>query len=474
VISALGSVGTAKDYGTARQLDLTVASSVPAGAVVVVWFSSHSLFNVAFPTNSWNFWGCRDDAGNTYSNIAAVTQQGAFQRAGPLTHIYVSQLENGLAPGDKITMWTDPTLFAGSNWAKAMSVEAFDFDGDRIATCFDQDDAGFAATGDPAVIGLGALPGTEALWLYSLAIEAPDTESVSIDADYTDITPIGFNSGTLVEDISLWGAYRIDSLPLGDTVNATDSTSSTRRYAECMAALCAVPTIDVPFPETGIYDDFNRADEYPIDGGGRWSTALNDWAFGSDWIAVIGNKAGRAGGSKTTLEMLIGQCGEVYATYDTLGTGDPSAAGIHMVATGNSAGPNFDGVGAYWTVRGPGSTRTGTPLGRIDFGESGNGGRVGGRIWCYSWAPVSAGAKWGIRRTKGVKGAFKIDRLYVDYGGGWEEIIAGFARGGWRQSGKFALSHEEGVSRTEDFGAGAVPCGSTFRPQIYRRVLGVA
>jgi len=73
-----------------------------------------------------------------------------------------------------------------------------------------------------------------------------------------------------------------------------------------------------------------------------------------------------------------------------------------------------------------------------------------------------------------VKGAFKIDRLYVDYGGGWEEIAAGFAQGGWRRSGKFALSHDEGVSRTEDFGAGAVPCGSTFIPQIYRRVLGVA
>ena len=116
----------------------------------------------------------------------------------------------------------------------------------------------------------------------------------------------------------------------------------------------------------------------------------------------------------------------------------------------------------------------GTPLGNLRFGESGLQGNVGGRVWCYAWAPLASGCKFGVRRTKGVKGALKIDRLMVNYGGGWEEIAAGFAGGGWRMAGKFALSHLDSASRTDDFGAGAVPCGSIFIPQIYRRVLGVA
>jgi len=471
VISSVGSLGTAKNYGTSKSVSLTVPHSVPAGRLIVVWFSSHSVFSVFTPTDGEDVWGATDSAGNTYVNIGSQTHKGGFEKTGPMGLLFVCQLRHALTTSDTITVRTDTGLFSGSNWAKSMSVEEFNIGGGRFCLTTSAASKTLADTTDPASISttVGGDP-PEALWLHLLAQTAPSTDSMTWDSDYTQIAPEGFNSGTLAEDISLWGGYRIATLS-SDTVDVADTTAA-RTNVQLFRAIVPIPDDVGPFPLTPVVDDFNRADESPADGG-IWQT-VNARAFGADHIQVTSNQAhgaggSGAGGSQTIFESTVNQCMEVHAAIPVFGGG----AHIHYATGGDSGAATFDGIGAAWSAVGPGESN---PLfadypGRLRIGRSGLEGRVG-FVFADVWAPSANGVKFGLRRSRGVYGFHKIDHWFLNYGGGWEEVAAVTVDTGSLVGppfeGAFALAVEDTTARADDFGYGITACRD-WMPEFIRR-----
>lgn len=449
-ISALGSLGTAHVKSAGADQTFSPSRTVPAGRLIVLWVARDSIFNVFLPTHGENFFSCFDSVGNLYSNVGAVTDRQGANATGAFTGIWVCQLAHDLTTSDTITI-TDGGVTACI--AKALSVEEFDLgDGMRWA----QNQTGWSSSIredrnlDPGSVGVDLRFTAEWLVVHALGNEGPSTDSFTWDSSWTQVASDGTTGGAADSNITIRGGYKIATTN-GETIDVANNTA-TRDVTQVMIGICAIK--ETPFPTTPILDNFNRANEDPLSGGGNWDTSV--WAFGSDGLAVVSNQAQGGGGS--FWDDVWEGCAEVYATIAHYG-GEPQ---MHLFAIGNSATATLEGVGLDWP----------TNSGLLYFTKSGLQGGASGTNIVVS-AIGSDGTKIGIKRTKpGTASAKGENRLFLDRGSGWEEVAAYVFSGAdaGYLSGRAAIGATNGTPKFDDFGGGEVQCfASPFRPQIFRR-----
>lgn len=443
-ITSIGSLcsGSNKSSGT-TQLSLTPGRNVAAGRLLVAYIAWDSVFSVFQPNDGEFSVYVTDSADNHWCNIGAGTDQQAFFNSGAIVILAATQLRNALTTSDTITA---NGFFLGTLIAKAMSIEEFDL-GTGMRWCRSGVEWSTVITNNADPGSVTHTPNRTREWLYvhALGNEGPSTDSFTWDADYTEITSAGTTGGGDDSNITILGGYRITTLS-SDTVDVTNDTSSTRDCTQTMCAITAIePTPD--FPTTPILDDFNRANEFPMDGG-LWNTT--DTAFGSAQLTLDSNQARGGGGS--FFDQFMEACVEVYATFSDVS----GWANLHVHAGGNASLANMVGEGsAAWEV----SIFGNTGLDAIVFSNSsGNqGAPVSGSLWAFILAVD--GHKWGIQRTLDPQFSTDyVNHLWVDVGSGWEEVAALYHVAPTFNDGNLALGILDSGGRVDDFGGGQTLC----------------
>lgn len=456
MISAIGNLGTANDKNSSGvTVAVTPARTVPVGRLLVAYVGWDSVFSVGDPNNAETTFQVYDTQGNVWTNIGACTDRQGFFATGGWAGIFVTQVTTQLTTADTITV---SATHVGNLVAKAVSIEEFDIGGVDVRWAQAANGYGFqeSRVSDPLSIGMDMHASREWLELHCLASEGPNTDSFTWDSDWTEITGDGTTGGADDSNIALRGGYRI-ATEQTTSVDVTNSTSSTRDSSQTICAIS--PTKVTLFPNTPLLDDFNRADEYPLDGG-LWE--MTHPAYGSAFARVSGNAAAGAGGS--FLDVFWQRCMECYGTLTTY-AGEPH---LHIAASGDTTIPSMDGHGVAYVILASGQP---TVADCVFLGESGNQGSVV-RGRSIVWVAGADGVKWGLQRTREL-GDY-ITRFWMDRGSGWEELAAIFVNPGENIAGAPAIADRLTMSRLDDFGGGMISCGSVFLPQIYRRVLGVA
>lgn len=448
-ITALGSLGTATVKATGTPVFISPSRDVPAGRFVAVWVAYDSQFDIFFPTHGENFYYCIDNAGNIWSNVGACTDRQAFASTGAASLLFVSQL--------RVDLTTSHTIQIGDGYsplaAKAVSVEEFDL-GDGMRWALNRVGWVFSAketrTADPVSDTIDLEFSQEWLVLHCLANEGPPTDSFTWDAAWTQITAAGTTGGAADSNVTVLGGYRIATTS-SETIDVANTTAA-RDNCQVMAGICAIK--ETTFPTTPLLDNFNRAAETPLSGGGNWE--IGRTAEGSANLHLASNTVHGGGGSFWNEEWV--GCQETYATI----TNTSSFAAIHITAYGDASIADLHGVGAC----------TEPSLGAVVLGISGLQSLVDhGHV--LAWVvTLPAGMKFGLKRTL-IRAGSKTGatRLWIDIGDGWEELAAIFISGRMPREyyGQAAIAMRDSGPSMDDFGGGQIPCPNPFRPQIFRR-----
>lgn len=459
MITSLGSLGTANDKsGGTTQLDMAVTRTVPVGNFLVAWVGWDNVYSVFVDTEAEEAYQPFDSQGNTWTLVAVCDDKQDFFNSGGWAGIFVTQVDYELTTADTISI-LGATSFLGNLIAKAISVEEFEISiaGDPCRWVQGPSQGGHTYAGlavynsiesrgaDPDSLGVDMTVGSyqynrEWLVLHCLAAEAPDTDVFTWDPAWTEITGTGTTGAADDSNIALRGGYQV---LLGHTtsVDVTNTTSSTRDNSQTMVAIGLTKVTE--FPTTPLVDDFNRADEYPMDGG-LWETVhvflQPGEAYGSAFGWLTSNQMGGNPGGSALLEDW-GPCAEAWSTISDF-AGFPN---LHICTNGNTNSSSFEGHGVSWA----------TASEYIVFGRSHNEGGVD-RGKEFVWPrPGATGDKWGLQRT--CEGDLFVTRLWLDQGDGYKEVAAIALRdeGNGRRA---AIAMEDAAGRQDNFGGGEIEC----------------
>lgn len=433
---------------------MSPTGNVIAGRLFVVWFATDSVHDSGNVENDLNRrMKCEDDAGNTYATLVASVDGGTNGTHG-MGAIFVSRLRFGLTTSNTVTVTTHTP---GGTTAMAMSTAEFSMTIDPQKTWAVTSRSPRALNtrlADPGSITFGGsmASGFEYLLLHCLTAEGPNTDTYTWDSDYTQIAGDGTTGGADDSNMHVRGGWRIATLT-NDTVDVT-ALSTFRDYTQLLTAVCEV-SLDGSFPNWPVLDDFNRADENPLDNG-TWNTS--DSATDGNRGYLTSNQAAANVGGSFWSSTFTGGDGEVYMTIATIGT-SPTATAVHFHTSGQANTTNMDGwaieyaegatnaVGHHITV---GSSANGAAAAQVDNQRM--------RIW----TTLTNGSKIGFQRRD------PVTHVWVDYaaGNGWEWVGA-VHEVNVINSGRAAFGLRATTTRIDDFGAGVEP---GFIPQFYRRV----
>lgn len=467
--TAEGSLGSANIKTSGATLSMSPTSAVAVGQLVVVFFTWEGADDAGQPLGPYNErWECYDSVGNLYSTIWCRAGPGApADTDNVATGIFLSKLRTALATTDTITVECQTT----TRTPKAMSVEEFSFGPDKMWAVYDLDGAGGGSSG-PAQPGAvtfpvsGSLPSQQQLYLYAYGQKGPNSDSFTLDADYTAIAGDGTTGGAATSNVALRGGYRIATLTT-DTVDISNDTAD-RVHCQGLRAICEV---DLPpdFPSTPILDDFNRADENPLDGG-LWDTSTCVPTFSGHGRIVSNEAAGQSGGPGGSWWLEEIQCeeAEVYADFPT------SGSGYGIIVFGDGCGQNGTRNGYEMShVQDDGSPMVADYL-DCGWAESFSGTRT----WNRFWSALADDHRFGIQCTGERRSSGGLGIIYYWYddntGFDWENISATYERS--QELGpdidppaKWGFEHFGPSSRMDNFGGGEI-CDDL--PQFYRRVFG--
>lgn len=447
-----GSVGTANSKTAGATLAVTVGGAIAAGqllAVFVAWDNNNTGTPDDGPMSNQH--SVIDSIGNIYTTVVSGQERAAGQATGAHGSIHLCRVQTAFSGGETITA----RLCTGNNLtAKAMSVWEFSSDTSMVWSSYDRH---FELTpgADPQSISLSSLPSQEYLMLHVLAAEGPNTDAYTWDSDYTEITGDGTTGGTDASNMHVRGGFRIATLT-SDTVNVSSDTAD-RDYWQGLVAIYEAEYDDV-FPAESLLDDFNRANETPLSGGGDWDTTT--YPFTGDPYLELDTNVVKA---KTGTSQFTGQwwdedeennC-EVWVTMAAVPTGaqDGIYIALHCAETltafrGYMAAwrrPEFS-VGPDQIVSGLCITTSGGDV--IDADDNAR---------LLSWQDDAAGVKLGLQRRG------NENHTWVDTGSGWRWIGAYYHS--TYDSGRLFLGVRDSATRADDFGGG--PFGI---PQFYRRL----
>lgn len=440
-ITALGPLGTNNVKSAGADLTFSPSRDVPAGRFVVLWVAWDSWRNIALPSEGADQLFCLDSAGNIWCNVGAVNPSGPGDSSW--AGLFVSQLRTDLLTTDVVTLGDggDPGRIA-----KAMSAEEFDLgSGKRWAL----NRLGWSLSFNSVDEGQLSLMSVELdltqewLALHAVGNEGPDTDSFTWDADWTEIVGDGTTGSGDDSNVSIRGGYLIDTMGDASASGITNDTSD-RDISQVMCGICAIDATE--FPTTSVLDDFNRADENPLDNG-DWDTtnsALNNFA-------QIGGMAVSAGGSLWAEDWE--GCQEVFATISDYG----GTVGLVMSAFGDAGAATLEGWCWQWA----------TPRGVIFLSPVGvQGAAIEG--WVAAWLSGADGTKMGMKRTY-LSEASNVGatRAELDLDGEFEEVAALFVPGpSVARNGQVGITAAGGF--LDDFGGGVIDCPRHRLPQIMR------
>lgn len=427
--SSAGALGNAQNKAASSTVAFTCSQAVAAGQLVAIW-------------TAWDAHGPSGGigAGKTVSTRHSVTDsQGniyvcLFARedsttSRPTGAIFVSLVRNALAIGDTITC----TYANAVPVAKAIAGHVFNADAGMFWLA---DDVGpaqvFSSAVDPPSLTMSGLDSQEYLWLHVLGNKGPGTDAYTWDAAWTQITGDGTTGGLDTSNCQVAGGYKI-ATATSETVDVTSDTAD-RVYVQGMVAIAQAPL--PTFPTTPILDDFNRADENPLDNGTWDATACT--AQAGAHMQLISNEA-RGGGGSWWLTANAVNDAEVYVSMPT-----PGDAGLLLHGSGCGNISTRSAYGLTWNDTG-GNFSGQTIL----FGQAGNSfGIAGGAGYAIrrDWASVT---QTGLQKDG--KGLI----VWLNEGGGWFPVGGMYCEVFVRNSGQMALTAGTATPHLDDFGGGA-------------------
>lgn len=446
----VGDRGTAQAKDSATTLSLSPTTGMPAGALVVVWFTTDSVHNAGSPETDLNRrMRVTDSNGNTY--VTLVAQTGGGTQTFCMASLFICRLRTALSTSDTITAEFHTN---GGTAAKAMSVSEFSMSADPLKTWAFRTKANVvsSAIDPPAISFTGLESNTEYLLLHLLAGEGPNTDTYTWDADYTQITGDGTTGGADDTNQHVRGGWRIATLT-ADTVNVTSLTAD-RDYTQLYAAVIETP-LDGAFPNWPVLDDFNRANENPLDNG-TWNTTITTTDVFKGQLLSNEAAPGSNNGGSVWNTTLTGADGEAYMTLAEIHS--PSATAVHLHSSGSAAGGTFNSWGLEYAV---GQTNAVGPYIVLGSGANGASSAQIDQPSLRIWTDIADGGKIGLQRRA------PVSHVWVDYGQGvgWEWVAATYEIA-TLNSGKPGFGIRGSTNRIDDFGAGVEP---GWIPQIYRR-----
>jgi hypothetical protein len=260
-----GNLGTAQNKASSATLTLTPTATIAVGRLLIIWTAWDSHRGTPYPisyTADIDQTKVTDSQGNVYVQLTSsgAAEDGTHVRGG----LFITKVRTQLTTSDTVTITSKTAVVA-----KCASMHEFGstLSGWARNSIFDHDPVWRTADGDVPDLVLSGLTSQAYLLLHMLAVEGPDTDAYTWDADYTQITGTGTTGGADAENVHIRGGFRIATLT-SDTVAITSDTAD-RDLTQTLIPLCEV---DIPalFPEYTILDNANRADENPLSFGGWW------------------------------------------------------------------------------------------------------------------------------------------------------------------------------------------------------------
>lgn len=201
-----------------------------------------------------------------------------------------------------------------------------------------------------------------------------------------------------------------------------------------------------PFPQTPILDDFNRANEDPLDGGGNWPTGIGNTIFqctlNSNSVSSQSNADTVASRRWTAgLETPYGSSQEVYCTIKT----SVAAGGIAVfgrVAFAPTAA--VEGYRLYANFTND----------TLDFHY------FAGVVFVLLHSEAFT---WAVNDKLGFRSVGSEHYIYVDQGSGWNEVVV------VDNAQEFGDVYDLGIGvatqtpRADDFGGGNLRFGQIIR-----------
>lgn len=177
-----------------------------------------------------------DNVGNAYYKVVNAQHGAPGTQAGTACCVWVTQVTKALVATDVVTATFN--INTTRNDAQAGVVVSFPVTTGKLVA-YDGVSIVRTAAADPADITLGSLADAERLFFWALSGEGPETDSYTIDSDYTSIAGTGTTGGVDATNQHLRMAYRIVTATT-DTV-ATSSDTADRDYAQ---VLCSFREVD--------------------------------------------------------------------------------------------------------------------------------------------------------------------------------------------------------------------------------------
>lgn len=441
--TSVGSLGTASSKTAGATLSMSPSSVVPVGNLIVVWVAWKGDRNYTDSSGIRDqSLGCVDDAGNIYTEL----QSGLYDVSDSMFITYVTE---PLTTSSVITIAHRSSLME----AKAMSAWEFTIGtGKRFGIYLGgitsrEDPSGGDPRGGSLVTG-SLDSGVEHLFLHCMANLRPSTDSYTWDSDYTQIDSAGTTGGADSSNVTLRGGFRIATITL-DTVDISNDTADTTDMWQGFVAIREV-AYDGVFPTFPNFDDFNRADEDPLQQPPWDQSSTHGPGYGSSRLRVVSNQCARSNlgfghGSMFWEDPIpAGDDGEVFVTIAIL----PAASGAcwaHCFSSGSGHDSTLAGyiVGSF-----------GFSDARPDAWPYGNTGFNGDQAsrGVYVWADRANGNKMGMQfRKSGVE-----QHLWLDLGSGWRWVSCLInASLSLHNGGYFGLNFDDDMTtRLDDFGGG--------------------
>lgn len=300
----LGHRGSATSKGAfIGSLSVNPTATIPVGAILVVRVSTDNFQGEAGidPTH----FSVTDSKGNVYTKIQEFTRSpGGANQDGVTGSLWAGEIATALTTADTVTI---NFLFIAS-WTSVIALEEFSVaSGNTFAVVGSTSTRGTGTTPSATLSGLAA--GFSYLFLGHIAIEGPNGDAFTQDADYLNNTSVGTTGGAALSNVASRFGRRIATLTT-DTYNPTLGTS--RDWVENYAALREVIRVaqtalqpweglkrlarvmEEPLESLGYVagrgiselgsDDFNRADSNVL--GRLWVESES----AADIISISGNK----------------------------------------------------------------------------------------------------------------------------------------------------------------------------------------
>jgi hypothetical protein len=495
--ASVGSRGTNTLKVAGQTLTVSPTASISAGALLAVFVAWDNNNDTTPDGPLSRQMSCEDDAGNIYVTIYGGQRIGVSSGVslGAMGFIFIAKIRTALTTSSVITLrhFQPPP---NAKPAKAVSLWEFSMGEGMIFAVERAHSPGqVQGAGDPAAISLTSLTSREWLFLHVLASEGPSTDAFTWDSDYTQITKAGTTGGADDSNMTVIGGFRIATLT-GDTVDVSSDTAD-RDHVQGLAAICEVPEV-TNFPRTPILDDFNRADEIPLDNG-TWDAVGFTGQSTTHRLQLLSNRAARSSALGTdsagqwwlTPNKQGSTCAEVYVSVPVAVTADvDSGSAVICRGRGQAGDLNVAGYSLNWVKANPAAGRN-TAHDWMQLATLSSSGGTG-TAYVYAHPPLRDGARYGVREDGDLlhmmldlQATYEtVAATYASYadlaaaratydamllGDGFFEVTAVYLAGSilnvtFQKLGLQALG---GSIRLDDFGGGEW-CG--FIPQIYRRV----